>query len=154
MHFQEMLLCFGNIIERLRGSFMMRFSLSCLVLSFQISTSVDRAMGVVRISVLTHKAPIIVRVKMVSICAQTNRDVTVGLILPLPILTLFLWSNPGICSLRCKTSHHQICWSLEAVDLGSWWSYCAAAEVSVKFQSDWKCLNAHIAALSLHEILQ
>ena len=30
----------------------------------------------------------------------------------------------------------------------------AAADVSIKFQSDWKCLNPNLAALRLHEILR
>ena len=51
----------------------------------------------------------------------------------------------GLYSLSCKTSYRQIPWSLEAARF--------AAEVPVKFQSDWKSLNPNLAASRLHEIL-
>ena len=68
----------------------------------------------------------------------------------------------GQYSLSCKTYYRQISWILEAArlfyndhialkcdrHLGS-----AAAEMPVKFQSDWKSLNPNLATSSLHEIL-
>ena len=67
----------------------------------------------------------------------------------------------GLYSLSCKTSYRQISWSLEAARLGviiivALWNRrhlgSAAADVPVKFQSDWKSLNPNLAASRLHEI--
>ena len=70
----------------------------------------------------------------------------------------------GLYSLSGKTSYRQISWSLEAArlsvindrfalkfdrHLGS-----VAAEVPVKFQSNWKSLNLNLATSRLHEILR
>ena len=62
----------------------------------QISTSVNHAMVVVHINVLTHTAPITAHVEMASGYAPTNRDVPVSLIIFLPIYTLSLSSRLGI----------------------------------------------------------
>ena len=93
--FSEMQLCFCNIIERVRVWFIIRFILSCLILPFQISTSVNCAMVVVHTSVLRHTAPIIARVEMASSCVQTNMDVTVSLTIFLTNHILFLRSHQG-----------------------------------------------------------
>ena len=63
-----------------------------------------------------------------------------------------------------KTSYHQISWSLEAARLDaimivSLWNLTrhlesVAAEMPVKFQSDWKSIIPNLAASRLHEILR
>ena len=54
----------------------------------------------------------------------------------------------GLYSLSGKTSYRQISWSLEATRLS------VAAEVPVKFQSNWKSLNLNLVTSRLHEILR
>ena len=54
----------------------------------------------------------------------------------------------GLYSLTRSTSYREISWSREAARIGY-----NAAEVAVKFQSDWKSLNMNLAASRLHEIL-
>ena len=98
-------LCFCNITEHVKGPFIIRFAFSCLILPFQISTSVNHVTAVVHTSVLTHMAPITARVEMVSGCVQTNMDVTVS------VTICFIYS------LSCKTSYHQISRNLEAAIL-------------------------------------
>ena len=69
----------------------------------------------------------------------------------------------GLCSLGGWTSYRKISWNIETArldvimiislkvgrHLGN-----AAAEVPVKFQSDWKNLNLNLLASGLHEILR
>ena len=74
--------------------------------------------------------------------------------------------HQGLYSLSGKTSYRQISRSLEAARLDvtiivSLWNLTGisaallrAAEVPVKFQSDWKSLNPNLVASRLHEILR
>ena len=112
---QEVQWCFCNIIER--AWFIIRFTLSCLILLFQMSTNVSRTMAAVHISVLTHMAPITARVEMASGCVQTDTHVIVSLIIFLPVYLLFRWSHLGIYSFSSKGSYHWISWSLEVARL-------------------------------------
>ena len=110
-------LCFRNIIECAKGLLMIRLTVTCWILSFQISTSVNLAMAAVHISVLTHMAPIVALVEMASGCIQTITDVTVSLTFFLPILHCFF--EVILASIHWAVRH-----------LGS-----AAAEVSVNFRA-------------------
>ena len=57
-------------------------------------------------------------------------------------------------------SYPKISWNLEAARLevrnvvSLWHLDSATAQVPLKFQSDWKSLNANLASLRLHEILR
>ena len=149
-----MQLCFCNIMEHVKGSVIIWFSLTCLILPFSdINECQSRNGGCAHQCINTHGSYHCTCRDGFSLRSDKQGCDSKSNIF-LPIRTLFLWSNPRICSFRSKTSHHQICWSLEVTDFGSWWLYRAAAEVSLKFQSNWKCLNPHLAASSLHEILQ
>ena len=74
------------------------------------------------------------------------------------LYTTHWWQKQDLYSLSSKMSYHQISWSLEATRLDvimiiSLWNL-TAAEVPVKFQSNLKCLNVNLMALSLYEILR
>ena len=65
----------------------------------------------------------------------------------------------GLYSLSSKTSYRQISWSLGAARLDvimivSPWNLTGAAEVPVKFQSDWKSQNPNLGASRLHDIMR
>ena len=70
----------------------------------------------------------------------------------------------GLYSISGKTSYHQILWSLEVCEIEcyndhialkfDWHLSSAAAEVPVKFQSDWKNLDPNLVASILYEILR
>ena len=68
----------------------------------------------------------------------------------------------SLYSLRVKTCYCQISWSLvvarlDVIMIVSFWNLpwpYTAAELLIKFQSDWKSLNANLAASRLHEILR
>ena len=64
----------------------------------------------------------------------------------------------GLYSLSGRSSHRKIVLSLETTRLGvilvvSLWNV-TAAEVPIKFQSDWKSLNPNFAATRRQEILR
>ena len=74
-----------------------------------------------------------------------------------------VWDQ-GQYSISGKTSYHQVSWNLEApifdiIMIISLWNLTgifggsAAADVPVKFQSDWKSLNPNLMAPILHKFL-
>ena len=109
----------------------MGFILSCIIyVSFQISTSVNRATAAVNIIVSTHMAPIIARVRMASSCIRTNADATVNV----PIF------QPNYISLYIKFSQQ-----------GAYLAVCQIpyAHIEIKIFKDWNILETFVSTTGI-----